>query len=107
MAFSGDPAQDGLWLIRTDGSSARRLDVFGAYAWRSEGRLLLIPIDLTTPVHRLLEVDAAGGTTRPLTDPAVTPLKIDGGNWALSPDGNRFAFVAEEDRNIWVLELQE
>jgi hypothetical protein len=55
----------------------------------------------------LLEVDAAAGAARALTDPAVTPLRIAGGDWALSPDGQRLAFVSAEDRNIWILELPE
>ncbi len=61
ITFSGDPAQDGLWVARTDGSGARKLEVFGAYRWRSEGRLWVIP----------LEADAASIVCSKLTPPAA------------------------------------
>lgn len=107
ITFSGDPAQDGLWVARTDGSEARRLEVFGAYRWRSEGKLLLIPLDANAGAagHRLLEVDAASGAARALTDPAVTPFRVAGGDWSVSPDGRRVVFVSAGDHNLWVIDL--
>jgi hypothetical protein len=105
ITFSGDPAQDGLWVARTDGSGARKLEVFGAYRWRSEGRLWVIPLEADAASHRLLEVDAASGQVRALTDPAVTPFRIAGGDWSPAPDGNRVVFVSAEDHNLWVIEL--
>jgi WD40 repeat protein len=106
VTFSGDAGLDGLWLVRADGTAARRLDTFGAYAWRAEGRLLVIPLEPGSAANRLLEIEAATGQTRELIDPAHTPLHIAEGNWSLSPDGGRLAFVATEDHNIWVLDLQ-
>ena len=105
VAFSGDAAADGLWLVRSDGATARRLDVFGAFAWRTEGQLLIIPLEPGAPSNRVLEVDAETGLARQLTDPAHTPFHIAGGDWSLSPSGDRLAFVASEDHNIWVLDL--
>jgi Tol biopolymer transport system component len=107
VSFSGDANLDGLWLVRSDGTSARRLDNFGAYAWRAEGQLLLIPLELDSSSNRLLEVDASTGQTRELIDPSQTPLHIAEGNWSLSPDGSRLAFVAAEDHNIWVMDLPQ
>jgi hypothetical protein len=70
--------------------------------------LLVIPVEWdSTAGFRVVEIDAATGTQRPLTDPAVTPLPIGGGDWALSPDGRRIVFVSSEDRNLWLLELPE
>lgn len=107
IAFSGDAKQDGLWMTPLAGGTPLRLDVFGAYRWRAEGHLLLIPLEPGAPAQRLLEIDAATGAARPLTDPAVTPLRIAGGDWALAPDGRRMVFVAAHDHNLWVLELHE
>lgn len=107
VTFSGDPAADGLWVVTMDGAAPRKLDLYGAYRWRGEGRLLVLPLEPGAPAQRLVEVDAHTGATRPLTDPAVTPLHIAGGDWSLSPDGNMVAFVSAGDRNIWILELQE
>jgi Tol biopolymer transport system component len=104
VTFSSDPAQDGVWAVRTDGRALRRLDVFGAYRWRAEGRLMLVPLEMDAPSHRLLEVEVATGQVRALTDPGLTPFRMEGGDWTLSPHGDRVAFVSAEDRNIWLIE---
>ena len=93
--------------MRSDGTSPRRLDRFGAYTWRAEGRLLLIPLEPRSASNRLLEVDASTGQTRELIDIGQTPLRIAESNWSLSPDGSRLAYVSAEDHNIWVLDLPQ
>ncbi len=107
VTFSGDPAQDGLWVIRSDGSERRRLDAFGSYRWRTDGELIIVPLeaDGQTGSHRFITVDAATGEVRPLTNPALTPFRIANGDWSLSPDGSRVVFVSADDRNLWMLEL--
>jgi dipeptidyl aminopeptidase/acylaminoacyl peptidase len=106
IAFSGDPAVDGQWVVPLGGGEPRRLELYGAIRWRSEGKLLMIPLEWGGEAGlRVVEIDAATGAVRALTDPAQTPLPIGGGDWALSPDGQRLAFVSAEDRNIWVLDL--
>jgi Tol biopolymer transport system component len=105
ITFSGDPAQDGLWVARTDGDEARRLEVFGAYRWRSEGKLLVIPLDANAASHRLLEIDVASGAVSALTDPALTPFRVAGGDWSPSLDGNQVVFVSADDHNLWVMDL--
>src|SRR5947207_11726487 len=93
ITFSGDASVDGLWVAPTAGGLPHRLADFGTFAWRAEGRLLLIPLESTAPSNRLIEVDASDGAERTLTDPAITPFQIAQGNWSLSPDGARLAFV--------------
>jgi Tol biopolymer transport system component len=105
IAFTGDPARDGFWVTSVADAQTRKLPVFGAYRWRSEGRLLVVPLELGAPSHRVVEVDAATGEMRALTDPVVTSFKIAGGEWALSPDGGRLVFVSAADHNLWLLEL--
>jgi len=107
VTFTGDATLDGLWAARTAGGAPGRLADFGAFAWRTEGELLIIPLEPTASSNRLVEVAAEGGAERVLTDPAVTPFQIADGNWALSPDGMHLAFVSTADRNIWVIDLPE
>jgi Tol biopolymer transport system component len=106
VAFSANSVDDGIWLVRTDGGDKKRLEEFGAYQWRDDGRLLLIPMEPGQGSHVLWEVEAATGAARPLTDPAVTPFKVANGDWAVSPDGSRIAFVSAADHAVWLLRLQ-
>ncbi len=103
--FSGDTARDGIWIRSIDGVAARRLSLYGAYRWAPDDSLIVIPLELDAAANRVVRVAAATGDERALTDPATTPLRILGGDWALAPDGRRIAFVSRDDRNIWLLEL--
>lgn len=114
VTFDPDPAQNGLWLARTDGSDQLRFeDLFGSYQWRGcpgecaseDERLLVVPFDPDATFHRLVEINPATGDKRALTDPAVTPFKIANGDWRVSPDGRYVIYVESSDRNIWAIEL--
>jgi len=107
MVFSANQEENGIWLVDTHSAEKRRLDQFGAYRWRDDGRLLLIPLDTSQPFHQIWQVDAATGQAQPLTYPAITPLKIANGDWSVSPDGTKIAFVSATDNNVWLLELPE
>jgi Tol biopolymer transport system component len=105
VLFSANPEENGTWLVDTRNGEKRRLDLFGAYRWRDDAHLLLIPLDTSQPSHQLWQIEAATGQAQPLTDPAVTPFKIANGDWSVSPDGSKVAFVSAEDHNIWVIVL--
>jgi Tol biopolymer transport system component len=107
LQFTGDPARDGLWVRRLDDLTqpARRIDAYGAYRWRPDNTLLLIPLEPVAGGHRVLAVAPTDGTVRDLIDPAQVPFRILGGDFSLSPDGRRLAFVNAADRNLWLLEL--
>ena len=107
IALSDVPAENGLWLVSTDGQERRQVDqeLFGAYQWRDAGRLLIIPFRPDAVSHEIWELDVETGEARRLTNSAVTPFKIANGDWEVSPDGRYVAFVESRDRNIWVLDL--
>ncbi|MFQ5593866.1 MAG: hypothetical protein ACE5HA_06925 [Anaerolineae bacterium] len=107
IALSDEPAENGLWLVSTDGKERRQVDrqLFGAYQWRDAGRLLIIPFRPDAVSHEIWELNVETGETRRLTDPTTTPFKIANGDWEVSPDGRYVAFVESRDRNIWVLDL--
>ena len=106
VAFTGDAGQNGLWIVRVDGSALSKITPFGAYRWRAAGRLLLIPLT-TDQAPTLFEVDASAGRAVQITDPALTSLPIANGDWLVSPDGSQVAFTSWADRAIWVLALPE
>ena len=108
--WNADPAQDGLWLMRTDGRDRRRLDLLGSYRWSADGRLLVVPVRRDGGSHEVWEVapaPAGGGTGEPrrLTDPNQTPFRIANFDWDVSPDGTRLVFVAAGSRRLTGLTL--
>ena len=115
--FSANTDENGLWLLRTDGSERRHLDrkLFGAYQWRGceeqctmeNDRLIIVPFDPGAIYHEFWEVNPSRDTVRPLTDSTLTPFKIANGDWQISPDGGYVTYVENTDRNIWVIALPE
>jgi Tol biopolymer transport system component len=107
VTFSSDPSANGIWLVNTLSLERIRLPAFGAFRWRDDNRLLLIPLDLTLPSHQMWQYSAAEGTYRPLSEPAVTPFRVANGDWNVSPDEKTVAFLAAGELNIWLMDLPE
>lgn len=108
ISFNDDEERNDIWVQRTDGSGARKLDMWGAYQWRDDSHLLVIPARTSADqAFEIWEVDAATGEKQKLTDAAVTPLNILNGDWRVSPDGRHIVFVNSADRNLWLLKLPD
>jgi hypothetical protein len=100
-----EPERNGFWMVSADGQTHYQLDLFGAVQWRDSDHLLMVPQEMGAPSHRLVEIDARTGQVTPLTDPAVTPFTIEGGDWQISPDGQHVVFLSAADRDLWLLRL--
>lgn len=108
ISFDEDNQRNGIWVQRLDGSPARKLDLWGAYQWRDDGHLLVIPTRASPDQpFELWEIEAATGAARLLTHADVTPLTILNGDWRVSPDGQSIVFVNSLDRNLWLLKLPQ
>jgi len=109
IALSKERNQNGIWVVRTDGSQRRQLPLalFGSYRWRDGHRLLIIPLRSAALSHELWEFDAQDGAARALTDPATTSFKVTNNDWAVAPDGRSIVFVSALDHNLWWLPLPE
>lgn len=95
-------ARNGLWLRPTSGGPARKLDTFGAYRWRDASRLLLIPLDTDGGPHVLREYDLRANAWRTLGD---LGNQVRQGDWSVSPDGKRVAYLSARDGNVRVVAL--
>lgn len=98
-------ADDGLWVVRSDGSQRFKLDVVGGARWRDPTHLLIIPLDAGAPSHRLWQFDTATGKAEPITNPDVSPFRVAGGDWSVSPDGKYVVFVSEQDQALYLIAL--
>jgi hypothetical protein len=107
VAFDSDPERNGLWVMRTDGTDIQKLNLFGAYRWREDGVLLVIPIDLNASGSSLWQVDLLRGETTRLTDSDTSHIPIANNDWQPSPDGTRIVFLSSVDRNLWVFSLPD
>ncbi|GAA5532332.1 hypothetical protein [Deinococcus aluminii] len=103
VAFDS-PTRNGLWLQPTGGGTARRLDAFGAYRWRDADHLLLIPLQPGGGPHVLREYDLRTNAWRTLGDLGD---QVRQGDWSVSPDGRRLAYLSARDGNVRVVELPE
>ncbi len=95
--------RNGLWLARTDGAAARKLDFFGPVQWRDAAHLIYVPFELDAP-HAFFEYDIETNETRRLTPPDQ-PFKIASGDWSVSPDGKKIVLVNAADNNLWFWRL--
>lgn len=107
VAFESDVSRNGIWVLRTDGSYIERIPVFGAYRWRAEAQLLLMPLDLSAPSADLYQLDLANDKVFKLIDSHVTELKLANNDWSISPSGRWLLYHSSVDRNLWILELPE
>jgi Tol biopolymer transport system component len=108
LTFSDEPADDGLWVINTEGAIRQKLEVpgFGAYRWRDDNTLLYIPMRVSADESmQLWAVDVATNQSWPLTDPTSHSFSISNGDWDVSPDGQHLVFVNSQDQNIWLITL--
>ncbi|MCK4741197.1 MAG: hypothetical protein KAS80_02835, partial [Anaerolineales bacterium] len=97
MAFENQPDRNGLWIIGTDGSAKQHYSFIGAYRWRGEGQLLVIPQDLDAPGAYLWQIDIHEDIVWELTDPMLDALPIASNDWQPSPDGSVIVFRSYED----------
>jgi hypothetical protein len=105
VALSSDSEANGMWIVPTDGSPGIKLDLFGAYRWRYDDVLLVIPLDMEGPGISLWQVNAASGEALQLTYPELTSITIANNDWQVSPDGRRMVFRSAEDHNLWLLRI--
>jgi hypothetical protein len=105
MPFTGDAARDGLWVLSTADGQAHRLESYGSYRWRGEGRLLLIPYAANQDGLSLEEVDASTGRTASLLGPEALMGALQNNEWAPSPDGRWVVYLNADDEALWLAAL--
>jgi murein DD-endopeptidase MepM/ murein hydrolase activator NlpD len=105
LTFQNDPAAAGIYVIDTrEGAIAQKIEWFGAWRWRDADSVYYIPFDAATNFQQLAYYHIPSGETVPLTEPARTTLVVANGDWSVSADGRRIAFLNALDLTMWLLE---
>ncbi len=110
IAFIGrgnrNPEQDGMWVMDTAGGNRRLIAAHsGEYSWsRDSQSLLYFDHDPVSGASALWSLDVETDARILLADKATVPHNP--GRFAVSPDGTRIAFEAE-DGCIWLLTLAD
>ena len=105
VALSSDSEANGMWIVPTDGTPAIKLGLFGAYRWRYDDVLVVIPMEMDAPGISLWQVDASSGEAVQLTHPELTSISIANNDWQISPDGRQMVFLSAEDHNLRLLRI--
>lgn len=106
IVSDADASRNGLWVIRSDGTGARKVDLFGAAQWRDDTHLIIAPFEIGAATHAFYEYDVVTRETRRLTPPSQL-FKIASGDWTVSPDGEKIVFVSAADNNLWLWKFNE
>ncbi|MBN2557050.1 MAG: hypothetical protein JXA97_14040 [Anaerolineales bacterium] len=101
-----ESGRNGLWMVGADGSSAQRLEVFGAFRWLDDDHLAVIPMDLEADSPSLWRV-TAGGEPERWVDLGSSGQRIVNNDWLISPDASRLVFRSARDDSLWVITLPE
>ncbi|NDJ53732.1 MAG: hypothetical protein GYB68_11690 [Chloroflexi bacterium] len=100
-----EPELNGLWVFKTDGSSRHKLQVFGAIDWRGPDHLLIIPLEIDAPSHRILQFDARSNDLSEIVSPTQVSFRVAQGDWDVSPTGDHLVFLSAGDEALYVLSL--
>lgn len=99
-----NPADNGLWIVRPDGSERRQIGLGRAARWSADSQALLIlaPAPGGKEIHRL---DIATGAQTVLVGRADADFDVEADDWSLAPDGRTIVYRSPRDRALWLLQL--
>ncbi|NUQ07137.1 MAG: hypothetical protein HUU31_24865, partial [Anaerolineae bacterium] len=107
LTNQSDPAASGVYSIETRaGASAERLPWFGAWRWRDSDSVYYLPFEPESPAHHLRLYHLPTSEDRALTDPTSQPFLVANGDWSVSYDGTRIAFLNAFDSTTWLIEIR-
>jgi hypothetical protein len=107
LTFTGDPQADGLWVLSTSDGPPRRIEAYGSYRWKSEGRLLLLPFEAGANSLSVVEVEAKSGSSKTLLPAGALPGGVANNEWLPSPDGRWIVYSNAAEGNLWIAAIPE
>jgi murein DD-endopeptidase MepM/ murein hydrolase activator NlpD len=103
-AFDPDPNNNGVFTVEAQpGAQAVKLPWFGSWRWRDADSVFYIPFDAASDRQSLAYYDIPTSSNGVLTD-ANNGFTIANGDWSVSADGQRIAFLNAADLTTWLVE---
>ncbi len=104
-ALSGDPTQDGLWILDLESGATWRLPLAAGFRWSGSGDAiwLLVPGSGEQPDTLVLVEARSGVPLRALSLPGQVLNSV----WEISPDGRWVTFWRLQDQHVVAVELGE
>jgi murein DD-endopeptidase MepM/ murein hydrolase activator NlpD len=107
LSYQDEPSQDGVYTLEMQpGATAVRLPWFGAWRWRDADSVYYIPFNPLDNRMSLAYYDIPTATDRILAGPDQMAFTVANGDWSVSADGQRIAYLNGYDMTTWLLELQ-
>ncbi len=104
-SFQADPNENGIYVMDTQpGARPQKLSWFGGWRWRDAESVYYIPFDAAANAQTLAYYNVSTGENLLLTDALTSPFIIANGDWAVSADGQRIAFMNANDGRLWMLQ---
>ena len=102
--LQSDPAANGMWIVRPDGSGRRRVPLDRAARWAADSKALLTlaPAGGGKEIHRL---DLVTGARTVLASRDQVDFDVEANAWFVSPDGRHILYRSSRDRALWALQL--
>lgn len=104
-ALSGDPAQDGMWILDLESRATWRLPLAAGFRWAGSGEAfwVLVPGSGEQPDALVLVGARTGAVVRALSLPGQVLNSV----WEISPDGRWVAFWRLQDQHVVAVALGE
>lgn len=104
--YNEDPRFDGIYTVETQqGASAVQLPWFGSWRWRDNDSVFYIPFDPTDNRMSLAYYHIPTATDRVLAARDAFAFTVANGDWSVSADGQRIAYLNAYDMTTWLLEI--
>lgn len=99
-----NPDDNGLWVVRPDGSERRRLPHARAARWAADSQALLalMPAPGGKEIHR---IDLATGWRSVLVSREQVDFDVEADDWLVAPDGRHIVYRSPRDRALWALRI--
>lgn len=103
-ALQPTAAENGVWIVRPDGSDLRRIAHERGFHWAADSQALLAltPVAGGKEIHR---IDIASNTRSVVVAHADVDFDVEADDWSVAPDGHAIVYRSSRDRALWVLPL--